>query len=286
MHMTENNERLVFAAVKYANAAPLAHWLAEVDRRAAVTYCRPAESPSELSAGRADAAILPVAALLASSGLRMIDGIGICADGRVESVLLKCRRPLAEVRLVEPDAASRTSNALTAILLKEHLGLDAEVRPCVAGEQADAAVCIGDRALREPPAPAGDYDLAAMWKEMTDLPFVFAVWAYREDSAEAETLAEIALASRAEGLRRIEQLAEIYAERLALSIGRMREYFRRSVRYELGPREREAMDLFARKMKAHGLIEKTRLLADQRSLREGAENAERLENSRRGLHRL
>jgi chorismate dehydratase len=247
-------DRYVFAAVKYANAAPLAHFLPSVDGRAVVTYGRPSSLPAELECGRADAALIPVAAFLAAPGLRMIDGIGICADGRVESVLIKCRRPLAEVRLVAPDAASVTSNALAAILLAEHVGLTAEVRAARPGEQADAAVCIGDRALREPPAPAGDYDMAAMWKEMTHLPFVFAVWAYRSDFPDPDGLAGIARAARAAGLDRMEELAAIQAEKLSLPIERLREYFRRSVRYEVGPRERQAMELFGEKLVQRGLI--------------------------------
>ena len=241
-------DRYVFAAVKYANAAPLAHFLPSVDDRAVVTYGWPSSLLAELECGRVAAALIPVAAFLAAPGLRMIDGIGICADGRVESVLIKCRRPLAEVRLVEPDAASRTSNALAAILLAEHVHLAAEVRTARPGEQADAAVCIGDRALREPPAPSGDYDMAAMWKAMTGLPFVFAVWAYRVDFPDPEGLATIARAARAAGLQRLEELAAIQAEKLSLPIERLREYFRRSVHYEVGPREREAMDLFAMKL--------------------------------------
>ena len=247
-------DRYVFAAVKYANAAPLAHFLPDVDDRAVVTFGRPSELPAELAAGRADAALVPVAAFLAMPGLRRIDGIGICADGRVESVLLKCWRPLAEVRLVTPDAASRTSNALAAILLAEHLGLSAEVRQARPGEQADAAVCIGDRALCEAPAPEGDYDMAAMWKEMTGLPFVFAVWAYRQDCRDPEGLARIAGAAREMGLARIDELALLHAGKLDLPVERCREYFRSSVRYEVGPREAEAMELFGRKMAEHGLL--------------------------------
>ncbi len=247
-------DRYVFAAVKYANAAPLAHFLLSVDDRVAVTFGRPSELLAELADGRADAALVPVAAFLATPGLRMIDGIGICADGRVESVLLKCRRPLAEVRLVEPDSASRTSNALAAILLTEHLGLAAEVRPVRPGEQADAAVCIGDRALCEPPAPAGDYDMAAMWKEMTGLPFVFAVWAYRDDCRDPDGLSRIARAARDMGLARLDELAALQAEKLNLPVQRCREYFRDCVHYEVGPRETQAMELFGRKLTQHGLL--------------------------------
>ena len=58
-------------------------------------------------------------------------------------------------------------------------------------------------------AASNDHDLAAMWKEMTGLPFVFAVWACRAGHPEADALTEIALAARAEGLRRIDELGQL-----------------------------------------------------------------------------
>ncbi|MGC5412947.1 MqnA/MqnD/SBP family protein, partial [Streptomyces sp. DT225] len=61
-------------------------------------------------------------------------------------------------------------------------------------QEADAAVLIGDAALRAnlhdaPRLGLQVHDLGAMWKEWTGLPFVFAVWAARKDYLAAEPAA-------------------------------------------------------------------------------------------------
>lgn len=240
----------VFAAAPYANAAPLAHFLPEVAPPVRVIYRPPSQLLAELSAGRADAAMIPVVDLFAHPGLERIEGPGICADGDVRSVLLKCNRPLRELRTVAPDAASRTSNALAAILLEEHFGVAPEwVGP---DAPADAEVVIGDRALGEEPAPCGDCDLAGEWKDMTGLPFVFAVWAYRRDHPDPDGLTRAARDARVRGLAALDQLAALHARRLGLDAQRCLDYLTNAIRYDVGPREIEAMTLFRRAVKGRG----------------------------------
>ena len=233
----------VFASVKYANAAPLAHFLTEVAPGVGVITGRPAELAAWLADGWADAAMVPVADLFADHELVMIDGVGICADGEVGSVLLKCNCPPAQVRTVARDVASRTSNALAEILLARHLHLSVEMVPAETAD-ADARVVIGDRAMKAPSAPGGDLDLAGLWKDMTGLPFVFAVWAYRKGHPQAEALSRIARAARDEGVRAAGELGEFHARRLGLDAQRVRDYLTHVVHYHVGPREIEAMDLF------------------------------------------
>jgi predicted solute-binding protein len=108
----------------------------------------------------------------------MVPGLGICADGDVTSVLLQCRRPLSQVRVVELDPESRTSNTLVQVLMRDHFRISHSIRYSLCADAADAHVCIGDRALCATRA-AETYDLAGEWKKMTGLPFVFAVWAVR-----------------------------------------------------------------------------------------------------------
>jgi len=237
-------DRFVFASVKYANAAPLAHFLTEVEPGVRVVTGQPAELAAWLADGRADVAMIPVADFFACDNLAMIDGIGICADGDVRSVLLKCNRPLDEVRTVARDVASRTSNALAAILLERHFRAPVEMLPAEDAGRADACVVIGDRALRGKASPGGDFDLAGLWKEMTGLPFVFAAWAYRDDHPQADRLARIALAARDAGVQAAAELGELHARRLGIDVQTCREYLTQVIHYHVGPREVEAMELF------------------------------------------
>ncbi len=248
------NNKHVFAAVRFANAAPLAHFLDQVQPGVEVIYHQPSQLVQYLQSGRADAALIPVMDYFTYSGLTMIDGLGICADGEVWSVLLKCNRPIEQVRTVRPDPASRTSNALTRILLQEHFNLTVEMENIPAGEPVDAEVVIGDRALTASPAPCGDYDLAELWKSMTGLPFVFAVWVHLSDHPGADELSQIARAARQAGGSSIDQLATIYADKLGMSQRRCSEYFTSAIRYDVGPREKEAMRLFQSLLAKTGAI--------------------------------
>ena len=169
-----------FAILPYVNAAPLVRFLPDVCPNAELIHGTPRETFAELAGGRVDAAIVPVVDYFKTPGLDMVDGLGICADGNVESVLLQCKRPLGEVRAINLDPASRTSNLLLAVLLRKHFSVRENISLSVGAANADACVMIGDRALGARPV-LESYDLAADWKSMTGLPFVFAVWAYRAD---------------------------------------------------------------------------------------------------------
>lgn len=236
-----DNTSYVFGAVPYLNAAPLAHFLGQGRDDVRVVYDRPAALLGPLLDGRLDAALVPVIDVFARPELQPIDGIGICADGDVQSVLLKCYRPLQEVRTVAPDPASKTSNALAKILLAEHFAQSVtfETEP-----NPDAAVVIGDRAMYEPPAPHGDIDLAGQWKAMTDLPFVFAVWAHRRDHTNPQGLSRITRDAKGAGLAAVAELAEQYAGKLDLDVARCLEYLTTSLNYDIGVRETEGMQRF------------------------------------------
>ncbi len=248
------SERYVFAAVRYANAAPLAHFLGEVHPGVEVIYHKPSELMQYLQSGQADAALIPVMDYFAHCGLTMIDGLGICADGAVWSVLLKCNCPIEQVRTVRTDPASRTSNALARIVLQEHFNLSIEMLDGDDDRPADAEVVIGDRALKAAPAPCGDYDLAKLWKQMTRLPFVFAVWVHLSDHPAAGKLAKIAHAAKTAGCGAIDQLAAVHAPKLGLSQERCGEYLSSAVRYDVGPGEKEAMKLFQSLLARTGAI--------------------------------
>lgn len=242
MSDTDTNS-YVFAAVPYANAAPLVHFMESQNAGVRVTFAPPAELLDCVLQGRADAALIPVVDCFANADIQIIPGLGICADGDVQSVLLKCRRPLTDIRRVLADRESRTSNALTRVLLAEHFHVPAKLTSDPAGA-IDAEVVIGDRALRLPPGEHGDYDLAGEWKAMTGLPFVFAAWAHRADHPAPAALADIARRAKDAGLAAIDQLAAIEAGKLELPVERCASYLRSAIRYDLGPREREGMELF------------------------------------------
>lgn len=245
--MTEEDCSLRFAASLYANSAPLAYYICHVSPAARFVEGVPSSSAALLHQGKVDAALIPVAELLANPKLTKVEGIGVCAKQKVQSVLLKCFSPLAQVRRVELDPASRTSNALAAILLRHHLKLSPQMSYPLAQRSgpSDAAVVIGDRALAAPPAPYGDYDLAELWHQMTGLPFVFAVWSYPAGHAQASCLVEIAHLAKQQGVQQLDFFIKHYAETLGLPEERLQEYFHSAIYYDVGPQEERAIRAYA-----------------------------------------
>ena len=207
-----------------------------MDPRVRVIHDHPANLVADLNAGRADVALIPVVHLFSHPELVMIEGLGVAADGPVKSVLLKCNVPVELIKTVARDPASATSNALAKILFPKVDMVD--------GGDADAAVVIGDRALCSAPAPAGDIDLAEAWKEMTGLPFVFAVWAVRKDFADLETVTEIAHQAYEAGLQSVEKIAARYAAELGRSPSFWRDYLGRTIHYKLDDRDMAGLARF------------------------------------------
>jgi len=238
--MSRKNE-FVFAGAPYSNSAPLVEKLAEIDPRVRVITDHPANLVADLNAGRADVALIPVVHLFRHPELTMVDGLGVAADGPVQSVLLKCNVPADQIRTVVRDPASATSNVLAELLLRKHFGCKVEM---VDGDGADAAVVIGDCALCSGPAPAGDIDLAEAWKAMTGLPFVFAVWAVRKDFPEIEAVTKIAHAAYKAGAKSLEQIAARYASELGNTQSFWLEYLGNSICYELDERDIAGLERF------------------------------------------
>ncbi len=227
---------IVFAGAPYSNSAPLVEKLAEADPRVRVMNDHPANLMDDLLEGRADVALIPVVHLFKHPELKMIDGLGVAADGSVQSVLLKCNVPVDQIRTVARDPASATSNALAELLLENVEMVDSP--------DADASVLIGDRALCSPLAPAGDIDLAEAWKEMTGLPFVFAVWAVRKDFPEIGIVTEIARRAYGAGSRSLGEIAARYASELGRTPAFWLDYLGHAIHYELGERDLEGLELF------------------------------------------
>jgi chorismate dehydratase len=181
------------------------------------------------------------------------------------------------------DEGSRTSAALTQILLAERCG----VRPRwdrlaigsgIEATDADAVLLIGDRAisdfgLRIADCEGGEpidnpqseirnpkleeefveiWDLGEQWTAWTGLPFVFAMWVARDgvDASEATGLLE---AARDRGQAAIEAIAAREAPVVGISRALAERYLRENLHFTLGGEERAGLRNFYELCVAHGL---------------------------------
>ena len=153
----------------------------------------PAECAARLASGHADIGLVPIAALAANPALSILPGCTIASKHKVRSLLLvrRAAQPLAALRSVAADTASRTTVAYAHILFHRWGNPSVPFIPLAADldrmlERANAAILIGDPALlaleeRENRlARTGEelvyHDLAEEWTTLTGLPFVSAVW--------------------------------------------------------------------------------------------------------------
>jgi len=165
-------------SVDSLNAVPLTRALEEE-----IKYAWPSQLAEMLRRDELDAALVSIVEVLFTDRYDVLDGIAIASLGEVKSVFLAHRKPLEAVREVYCDPASLTSVSLLKVLLAER-GLKAEFKPLPSYEDApklDAVLLIGDRALDFAFVghPHTIFDLGAAWSELTNLPFVYAVWALR-----------------------------------------------------------------------------------------------------------
>src|SRR5437879_5656279 len=150
-------------------------------------FALPSDCADQIASGEADIGIVPVIEM-ARQKLEYFRGTGIACRGPVRSILLVSKVPFREIRTIATDSGSRTSVMLTRVILAERFGVEPKMisRPAdlapMLGE-ADAALVIGDPALRLDPAtlPFETLDLGAEWTTLTDLPMVFAVWSARKE---------------------------------------------------------------------------------------------------------
>jgi chorismate dehydratase len=199
-----------------------------------------------------------VPALQHSDEIAVLPGIAVGSDGPVLSVVMasSLRPEELDGRKVALGSQSRTSVLLAQLLLERRYGVHPtyEVMPPdvpVMLQEADAAVVIGDVALRTHDDPRGlrVLDLGAAWKEWTGLPMVFAVWAARRDYLEAHPglVKDVHAAftrSLADSLAQVDDVAARAARWETFAPATLATYFR-TLDFSLGPRQLEGVAAFA-----------------------------------------
>jgi chorismate dehydratase len=235
-------------SVKYLNAAPLTHGL-----EGEITLATPAKLAQMLRNDELDAALVSITEVLLNDRYDILDGVAIASLGEVYSVFLAHKKPLAEVREVFCDTASLTSVNLLKVLLAER-GLKPEFRPLesyAAATEKDFVLLIGDEAIefQRSPHTHAIFDLGTAWTELTNLPFVYAVWALRRGIENAELRRELRQTKRF-GLERIDHLVEIREE---FDEDFRRDYFEWHIQYHLGEDEKRAIAKFCELLTKHNL---------------------------------
>jgi chorismate dehydratase len=247
-------------AVNYLNSKPLVYGLEALAPQVRLSYDLPSRLADSLVAGRLDVALIPSVEFFRIPGSTIVSDACVACRGPVLSVKLHFRVPPAEVRRVALDEGSRTSAALTRILLAEMYGIHPNWEPLPIGcgvetTDADAVLLIGDRAIADgsPNAKFVEvWDLGERWCDWTGLPFVFAMWIARAGVDVGEVTAVLS-AARENGVRHFAEITAREAPLVGISRELAMQYLRDNLHFVLGHEERTGLREFYALCVKHGL---------------------------------
>lgn len=175
--------KLKISAVSYTNTRPFLYGIEHTDVRNQIDLSLdiPADCAQKLIDGKVDIGLIPVAAALNLDYWEIVSDYCIGANGPVNSVFIFSNCPIEEVKQIQLDPESRSSNNLAKVLMKNYWKVNPEqitgaIDYAKSDDKHTAFVQIGDRTFGKTNSYNYVYDLAGEWKNFTGLPFVFAAW--------------------------------------------------------------------------------------------------------------
>lgn len=242
-------KRIKLSAISYLNTAPFAYGLkhSALNRSIELLERFPSECARMFINNEVDISLLPVGSLPATNGYSIIGDYCIGADGDVRTVMLLSNTPLNRIRRIFLDYQSRTSVKLIKILARKYWNISPQWqllppdRDIYHFSQNEAVLLIGDKVFEAEHHYPYRYDLAREWKQLTGLPFVFAVWVARNPLPDKFT-EQFNLALQT-GITSIPQSVSEFTslnieKELAIS------YLKENISYRLTPSKYEAIGQF------------------------------------------
>jgi chorismate dehydratase len=278
--------KLRISIVQYLNTAPLVWGFTNGPLRGKydLSFTVPSQCAEQLRTGIADVAIIPAIEYQRIDDLVILPDMAIASKKQVKSLLIIAKKPIEQVKSFALDGSSRSTQTLTQILCVEKWKIAPEFfeAPPDLGamlQQADAALLIGDPALRISVGIEGDsrpgaegqtlcqaatlgirnsellyvYDVVSEWRSLTGLPAVLAIWAARRDIAAPEVTADF-LASRDFGLSRIAEISFNAARELELPERTLESYLRQNIDFSLDAENRRGLESYFDHAEKLGLI--------------------------------
>jgi chorismate dehydratase len=286
--------KLRVSVVEFLNTAPLVWGFTEgpLAGKYDLSFTSPSQCAETLKRGDVDVAIIPAIEYQRIDDVVALPGMAVAAKGEVRSLLVVAKKPIERAKCIALDTSSRATVALVRMLAPGYWNIspeyvDAAPNPSEMLQEADAALIIGDPALRiaikmdtlsgkvpsgeqccqgdpdEMPVPGFDtlfvYDVAQQWREMTGKPSVLAIWAGRRDAITPEVVADFQ-ASKEYGVGRAREIAEAASVKLDLPIHELERYLTENIDFNLDEENLAGLQLYFEKAAELGLIPRNKPL--------------------------
>jgi len=260
--------RLRLSTISFLNTRPITYGLERglVGKdRFDLRFDLPSRCAAAVESGEADLGLMPIASYGASATLlRIVPGIAIASRGPVRTVMLMGDVPREEMASVVLDGASRTSQILVQLLLRQRGLAPAfeqadhdRVVDCIGGKRG--GLVIGDLCFSASRRFRHVYDLGAEWTEQVGLPFVYAAWIGRPDVLAAGDV-ELLQESLSLGLANRPEIARVWAEQSGEEAALAEKYLTENIHYSLGARELCGAAAFLERAHGLGLLPKKPVL--------------------------
>ena len=237
-------------AVSYLNTKPMLFGLVNgpIKDEIELILDYPARLIEMLKTGAIDIGLVPVGALPELGEYHIVSDYCIGTEGEVASVAVFSQVPMEEIDTVLLDYQSRTSVKLCKLLFEKHWKknvrfVDAKDEHYIEEiKGTTAGLIIGDRALAFRGKSKYIYDLGLGWKELTGLPFVFAVWVSSKN-LDTEFIKSFS-GSTALGLLNLDEIKD----HNSFSSYDLDVYYSKNISYTLTDEKRKGLEEFLRLM--------------------------------------
>ena len=244
--------KIRISAVSYTNTKPFLYGIqhSEVINDIELSLDMPSDCAQKLIDDKVDIGLIPVAAILSLPRWEIVSDYCIGASGPVNSVFIFGNCEAKDIKTLQLDPESRSSNNLALVLLKNYWKADHQTIKnaqdyAAPADPHTAFVQIGDRTFGKKQQYKYVYDLAEEWQKFTGLPFVFAAWVANKPipadfMEEFNKALKFGLEHRTELLKELPQRADFDLE----------DYLMHKLDFELTEDKRKALHLFHKYIKA------------------------------------
>ena len=238
--------KIRISAVSYTNTKPFLYGIQHslVINDIDLSLDMPSDCAQKLIDDKVDIGLIPVAAILSLPRWEIVSDYCIGASGPVNSVFIFSNCEAKDIKTLQLDPESRSSNNLALVLLKNYWKADHQTinnAPDYAApaDPNTAFVQIGDRTFGKKQQYKYVYDLAEEWQKFTGLPFVFAAWVANKPipagfMEEFNKALKFGLEHRIELLKELPRRADFDLE----------DYLMHKLDFELTEDKRKALHLF------------------------------------------
>lgn len=264
MNQNLKNRLPQIAASSYLNTAPLIWSFLSGSKQNTVelfTHKAPSRCAEMLANSEVDAALVPVIEYQRIPGVVIVPGVCVGSRAAVRSVVIASKQNnLKKIKRVALDNSSRTSVALVKIIFREFLGFEPEWQTSPPDlrsmlEHNDAALIIGDPAMKIPRDKFRVFDLATLWHDFTGFGFVFAMWMAGRNSAEQVRAIDFK-AARDEGLAHLDEIAASYGDQSTLSPVEIKDYLTGNIAFQLDEKMTKGLELYFELAQKHELTKR------------------------------